>query len=275
MRKIYYVKVFSKDSKVGNLAGVVPDTSLLSDKQMQEIAKDVGASETAFIFPSKKADFKIRWFTPNTEVSLCVHATIATLGTLKKLGLIKKPNITLESKNTILKVKITKEKIFVSLNNYELLKDKIKNEMLFKYLKIKENNILGESRIIKIFDDKELMVQVDGLNVLKNLKPNKNLYTNLCKKLKITGISIFTKETFDKLNSLHTREFAPLYGYLEDPLTGLAAGAIVKYLNLKSKNIRIEQGNFLKKPGIIEVNQDRKGLSIGGNYVVYKTKNIV
>lgn len=274
-KKNYYIKVFTKNPRYGNLAGVVPDAFGLSYNQMKKIAKGVGASETAFIFPSKKADFKIRWFTPNTEVGLCVHATIAALGALKKLGLIKKSEIYLESKNTILKTKFVGDKIFVSMKDYFILKDKIKEELLFKYLGLKNSDISIEPKIIEIYSDRELMVQVASLNVLENLKPNKILYTRLCKELKITGISILTKETFDKSNQIHTREFAPLYGYLEDPLTGMAAGAIVKYLGLKSKNIKIEQGNFLKTPGIIEVIQDKNSLFIGGDYVYKSTKNIV
>lgn len=274
-KKIYYVKVFTKNSKYGNLAGVVPNAFGFSDKKMQKIAKITGASETVFIFPSKKADFKIRWFTPNTEVGLCVHATIAAIGILRKLNLIKKRDIVLETKNTLLKVKIVKNKIFVLLNGYKLLSNKIEKEVLSKYLKIKNTEITKEPKVVEIFDDRELMIQVSNLKVLKNLKPNKILYTKLCKLLKITGISIFTKETFDKSNQIHTREFAPLYGYLEDPLTGMAAPAIVKYTSLKSKSIKIEQGNFLKKHGIIEVIQCKNGLLIGGDYVIYKLKDIV
>lgn len=274
-KKIYYVKVFTKNSKYGNLAGVITDAFGLSNKQMQKIAKKVGASETVFIFPSKKADFKIRWFTPNTEVGLCVHATIAALGTLKKLDLIKKENIALETRNTILKAKVIKNKVFILLNDYYTLKDKIDNKFLFKYLGLKDNEILKEPKIIEIFNDKELVLQVKDLKVLKKLKPDKILYSKLCKVLKITGISIFTKETFDKQNYLHTREFAPLYGYLEDPLCGLAAGAIMKSLGLKSKNIKIEQGNFLETPGVIEVISNNDSVFIGGNYIVYKSENIV
>lgn len=47
-------------------------------------------SETAFILPSKKADFRIRWFTPKKEVLFCGHATIASLHVLaeeRKFGM--------------------------------------------------------------------------------------------------------------------------------------------------------------------------------------------
>lgn len=80
---IHKVKSFSNNPHMGNLAGVVTNAENLTDVEMQQIAAKVGASETAFILPSKNADIRIRWFTPNTEVGMCVHATIAALGVLR------------------------------------------------------------------------------------------------------------------------------------------------------------------------------------------------
>ena len=271
--KIYFVKIFTKNPKHGNLAGVVPDALNLSENKMQKISQMIGASETAFIFPSEKADFKIRWFTPNKEVGLCVHATIGAIGVLKELGLIKKKELKIETKNAVLKVKVIKGKIFLLISEYPILKNKVQKGLLLKYLGIKNNELLGEPKTIQILkEDRELIIQVIDLKILKNLKPSKILYANLCKILKITGISIFAKETFDKKNDLHTREFAPLYGYLEDPLCGMAAGAIYKYLNIKSKITKVEQGNFLKTPGVIEIIKNKDGLLIGGNYVISRVK---
>lgn len=76
------------------------------------------------------------------------------------------------------------------------------------------------------------------------MKPDINSYHKICQQLGVTGISIFTRDTLDKKNQLHTREFAPLYGYLEDPICGMASGAIHKYLNT-SQSLNIEQGHFV------------------------------
>ena len=133
--------------------------------------------------------------------------------------------------------------------------------------------MVDDPAIISIHSDKELIVPVRSLSILKNLQPNTKKYAHLCKLLKVTGISIFTREVFDKKNSLHTREFAPLYGYLEDPLCGLAAGAITKYLLEREpsiKVVKVEQGNFIKKPGLITVRKSASGFYIGGSSVVLK-----
>ena len=270
--KIHLVKVFSRNPNFGNLAGVVSNAQNLSEKEMQVIAKKVGASETAFIFPSKKADFKIRWFTPNVEVGLCVHATIAAVGVLKKLGYVKKNSLILESKNTLLRIKLAGRKVFLLVSGYKVIRNKINLHLIEKYLDIHPIDLSAKSEIVGIYKDRELIIPVWNLQALKNLKPNLITYRKFCKLLGVTGISIFTQKTFSKRNFIHTREFAPLYGYLEDPLCGLAAGAIAAYLKKHGENIpktlKVEQGNFLKTPGIIEVLSTKSGFYIGGNYVI-------
>jgi PhzF family phenazine biosynthesis protein len=62
----------------GNPAGVVLDATGLSDARMLSIAADVGYSETAFLFPRGENEFDIRYFSPESEVAFCGHATIAT-----------------------------------------------------------------------------------------------------------------------------------------------------------------------------------------------------
>lgn len=57
---LHKVKSFTNNPLYGNLAGVVTHAEYLSDKEMLDIAKEVNASETAFIFPSQEADLCIR-----------------------------------------------------------------------------------------------------------------------------------------------------------------------------------------------------------------------
>ena len=81
--KIVVIKVnaFTESINGGNPAGVVLNSPELTEKQMAYITKQIEVSETAFVFPSKKADYKIRFFTSEIEVDLCGHATIATFFT--------------------------------------------------------------------------------------------------------------------------------------------------------------------------------------------------
>lgn len=67
---------FTRNGAGGNPAGVVIEGTLPSPERMQQIAADVGFSETVFAAP-KGDDFRVRYFAPQAEVPFCGHATIA------------------------------------------------------------------------------------------------------------------------------------------------------------------------------------------------------
>ncbi len=74
---IYQVDAFTNTLFGGNPAAVCPLLQWLPDKLMQQLAAENNLSETAF-FVKEGADYRIRWFTPSTEVKLCGHATLAS-----------------------------------------------------------------------------------------------------------------------------------------------------------------------------------------------------
>ncbi|HEY6644294.1 PhzF family phenazine biosynthesis protein [Povalibacter sp.] len=67
---------FSDDSRGGNPAGVVIAETLPGAATMQQIARDVGFSETAFAAPQGDR-WRVRYFSPEMEVPFCGHATLA------------------------------------------------------------------------------------------------------------------------------------------------------------------------------------------------------
>src|SRR5579862_4101527 len=68
---------FTRDPQGGNPAGVLLDATGVTPSQMQQIAADVGYSETAFLVPTGERTFAVRYFAPRAEVPFCGHATIA------------------------------------------------------------------------------------------------------------------------------------------------------------------------------------------------------
>lgn len=78
--KVQRLTAFSSDPSGGNPAGVVLDASTLSEEAMQQIAAEVGFSETAFITsPVTEKTASIRYFSPEGEVDFCGHATVAAV----------------------------------------------------------------------------------------------------------------------------------------------------------------------------------------------------
>ena len=74
---IYQVDAFSGRAFAGNPAAVCPLESWLADERMQSIAAENNLAETAFFVPEGDG-YRLRWFTPVTEVDLCGHATLAS-----------------------------------------------------------------------------------------------------------------------------------------------------------------------------------------------------
>lgn len=77
------IAAFSDGEAGGNPAGVYINDTFPADADMQRIAAEVGFSETAFAVP-KGADWRVRYFSPASEVPFCGHATIALGAALAK-----------------------------------------------------------------------------------------------------------------------------------------------------------------------------------------------
>ncbi|RUP85370.1 PhzF family phenazine biosynthesis protein, partial [Corynebacterium propinquum] len=73
---IYQVDAFSQHPFGGNAAAVCPLTEWLTDEQLHNIAAENNLSETAFFVP-RDGFYELRWLTPEVEVDLCGHATLA------------------------------------------------------------------------------------------------------------------------------------------------------------------------------------------------------
>ncbi len=74
---VYHVDAFTSRRFGGNPAAVMPMKTFLPDADMLAIAAENNLSETAFLVP-EGSDYRLRWFTPQVEVPLCGHATLAS-----------------------------------------------------------------------------------------------------------------------------------------------------------------------------------------------------
>jgi PhzF family phenazine biosynthesis protein len=83
---IYTVDAFAEKPFAGNPAAVCILPDAIEESLMQKIAFEMNLAETAFVL--KQPDgFSLRWFTPNAEVDLCGHATLASANILWKTGI--------------------------------------------------------------------------------------------------------------------------------------------------------------------------------------------
>lgn len=74
---LYLVDAFIDQPFSGNPAGVCLLPEEQPAKWMQQVAMEMNQAETAFVWPRADGSYSLRWFTPQVEVDLCGHATLA------------------------------------------------------------------------------------------------------------------------------------------------------------------------------------------------------
>jgi PhzF family phenazine biosynthesis protein len=273
--EIFQIDAFTNSPFSGNPAAVTFGDKLNS-KEMQLIAREMNLSETAFISKSKKADYKLQWFTPTSEVKLCGHATIASLHFLREKKLLKKgKQIRFETLSGLLNCFRDDNNYYMQIPIPKISEYKKSKKELYKSLGLKNIN----TRIPWLIVNNEMCyLTVNNLNILKTIKPDFKALLNLGKdRTEFRIIVVFTLETFDKNSSAHSRCFVPYYGINEDPVTGSANGPLLLVLrklgfikqNTSKISVTFEQGDFIGRKGRIGVTFDtrKQELHISGKAV--------
>ncbi len=266
---VKHVDAFTSRTFAGNPAAVVISGEGLSEAQMQSIAREMNLSETAFVLPptNRRADIRIRWFTPTNEVALCGHATIASFHALAEDGLhgMKKNGsypFHLETASGILDVLVVKENGGASVR-FALPMPQFKKNQHFK------TDFLAPLGMQESDFDKRLpcvswinaYLPVRRLSVLYDLRPDFHAIKKVLLRKKLLGVCIFSTETVDRLSTFHSRFFAPNDGIDEDPVTGSANGPLGVYMvgqGLVGRPDGLvemigEQGDAIGRPGRVRV----------------------
>lgn len=286
--KVLTVNAFSESRNGGNPAGVVVDSPLLQEEQMKQISYVLHVSETAFVFPSKAADFDIRFFSPSVEVDLCGHATIATffaLASQRKLPLKRNGLFTQNTKAGILPVSILYSNDFLVDRVMMTQKKPIYKNIHFDISSIADSLKIDVTEIDESIPKQivstglfTLPVCIKSLDTLKALQPDFNAIAALCQQVHVGSLHVFSFETLDPQSVYHARNFAPLYGVNEDPVTGTANGAVCSYLMkhhlVRKHHFICEQGDFIGKPGRVFVELYHDEVKVGGKATIVQEKAI-
>lgn len=252
------LNAFAKIPDGGNPAGVVLNAEGMSEDDMMRVAANLGFSETAFIFPSDKADFKVRFFTPNAEVDLCGHATIGTFFLMAKEGLIKEGKYTQETKAGILGIEVLADGTIFMNQNVPEFSETIDRSELAECLNISEDDFVADLPIQVVSTGlRDIIVPVKDLKTLYAVRPNFEEISDLSRKYDAVGLHVFTLET-QHGSTAQCRDFAPLYDVPEESATGTASGALACYLfdqgvvtEEQVHNLVFEQGYSMNAPSEI------------------------
>lgn len=255
--KVYQLNSFALISGGGNPAAVVLDAESLSRERMQETAKRIGLSETAFVMSSQIADFKIRYFTPISEVGLCGHATIAVFSLLKELKIIKDGEYRFEAAAEVLAVKVSGKEVLMDMQKARFY-ETIEPSVVADTLNITEGELM-DMPLPQVVSTglKDLIIPVKNKAVLDAILPDFRKIEELSAMHGIAGYHLYAP---DGAAAAYTRNFAPLLGIPEESATGTASGALAAYMHhhgLLSEGNReqlvFRQGESMGRPSQIRV----------------------
>jgi PhzF family phenazine biosynthesis protein len=284
--KVYQIDSFTNEKFRGNPACVVVNADSLSYNQMQDIARELNNSETAFLLKPdfEDHDFRIKFFTPTTEVPSCGHATIAS-HYVRAIEKNLKPGIYYHK----IKVGTYPAELIKENDNYKIMMTQPKPEFL-NLLNKKQKQILLSALNISSVDliknvplqivdtgHSKVMVPINSWDKLQEIEPDQNKLKELSKEIACNGYFVFTMDSRKKGFHIHGRMFAPAIGIKEDPVTGNANGPMGAYLvkynlikhNGKNVSIKSLQGEKIKREGTayVEVlieNNEPLQVKVGG-----------
>ena len=258
--RLFQVDAFTSRLFSGSPASVVILDSELPDSLLLDIAKENSLPETAFIL-KKDSNYHLRWFTPDIEMDLCGHATLAAAFVLfNYIDMDSKEIIFSTKSGDILVSKEEGEKICLTFPirigvETQLPKD-IYNSLNIKPIKVyksRDYHLIYNSQ--KEIED--LVVDRAELDKI-NIDPG--------------GVVVTAKG--DDCDFV-TRFFTPQATIMEDPVTGSACCTTVPYWSdiLKKESLFVRQ--LSKRGGDIWVTITNGALLIKGNAVVYSKSEIV
>lgn len=265
MEHIYqYYCVFPYNNKGGNDACVFEDRGY-SIEIKRKLAKMIGLSEIVFI-TKKNNQYFLQFFTPNKEIEMCGHATLAAIKFINER--YKEFPDKLMVKEALVRVKYDNKRVYIDLGSATLITKKIDIKELAESMSIKSKHIGYCGIIPSIYKSgiSDIMMPVDSYDSLMNMKLNSKRLIILSEKHNVVGLHAFTIED----NQIFSRNFAPLYEIDEEFATGTSNNSLI-YLLMKEKikitnNGFIIQGNKLNQ-GKIDYLYIKDKVFIGGDII--------
>jgi PhzF family phenazine biosynthesis protein len=256
--KIYQIDAFANELFRGNPAAVVPLEEWLPESLMQQIAMENNLAETAFLV-KEGPDFRIRWFTPSTEVDLCGHATLAAAFVLYHYEAYTGDTIRFHSRSGLLTV--SRKGDSLSLNfPADLLTEVELSAELTAGLDPKPS--------------KAYRGRTDYMLVFAREKDIRELRVDLSLLTRIDARGIIVTAPGEEVDFV-SRFFAPQSGIDEDPVTGSAHTSLTPYWAARLGKTALSAIQLSPRGGWLECELIGDRVLITGRAAAYLTGEIM
>jgi PhzF family phenazine biosynthesis protein len=240
-RGIWIVDAFTPTAFRGNAAAVcIMDNGFADDYALQLTATQMDLSETAFVVPTGGSNYQLRWFTPDTEVNLCGHATLAATHVLHQAGMLKDgQQVTYDTRSGDLTAKVNGKMIEMDFPALPGRPAKMPAAL----------SALGVEIINCQRNEENLLVEVKDFDTLLSITPN---FKKL-KSMDALGVIVTTNQGVPTEFDFASRYFAPGIGINEDPVTGSAHCFLAPYWAEKTGKQQFHALQASKGHGILDV----------------------
>ena len=287
--KYYICDVFTKKRFGGNPLAVLPEADGLTDKKMQQIAREFNFSESSFVFaPENGNTRKVRIFTPALELPFAGHPNIGTAFVLASSGAIgdfhESTEIIFEEKAGLVPILLRKfddSSIWCELQAPEKLSigKTVSAEDLASAISVDSSDIIVDTHPPQQASVglPFVIAELKNTQALEQASINIKGFKKLTSQYNTCFVHIYTHSNDEY--DVRTRMFAPFDGLPEDPATGsanCALGALLSYYNDSPSGDfewKIAQGVEMGRPSYLKARTQKKGgevtaAFIGGNSVM-------
>ena len=210
---LYQIDAFTDKVFGGNPACVVPLDTWLPDEILMKIAQENAVAETAF-FVNKGDKIHLRWFTPEIEMDLCGHATLATAHCLKTLLNYPNDTIIFDTLSGDLTVKVDKDYYQMNFPSRMPLKAELP-AIIEQSLNIKPKEVLKARDYLLVYDTE---------TEVKNIQINRQIFDQI----NLDPGGVIVTSVGDNCDFV-SRFFTPQASILEDPVTGSAHCSLIPF----------------------------------------------
>jgi PhzF family phenazine biosynthesis protein len=267
------VDVFTSVPFKGNPVAVVLDADALSTTQMQGIANWTNLSETTFVCTPRRedADYRLRIFTPRSELPFAGHPTLGSAWAVLASGLRpKSPGILVqECAKGLITLRRAEDELFFALPEPDFAAvDADRMAAVLSALGAGPDAVLVSS-IVDV-GAVWLTIQLDSAQRVLDLDPDMSVLAALTGD--VTGVTVFGLHPADGSADLEVRTFAPALGVPEDPVCGSGNGCVAALIR-KSEALDVaaytaSQGRCVGREGAVRVEFSNDGrIWLGGRAV--------
>ena len=254
-RTLYQVDAFTSKPFAGNPAAVCWLDEPADAKWMQQVAAEMNLAETAFVYPEGET-LRLRWFTPEVEVDLCGHATLATAYTLwQHKGFPEDQTLCFETRSGTLSASPYGEMIELDFPIAAAEQTRPVTGLL-ESLGIRDFHYCGKNAW-------DWLIEVPTAEDVRQLNPNHALLAPVTTR----GVMVTAKSDTPEFDFI-SRFFAPAAGIPEDPVTGSAHCVLGEYWSQKLNKKIMNAYQASPRGGEVEVEIRNKRALLRGHAVV-------